>query len=380
MAAAAAAAVPVALRPAAGVAVTHHAAVREVEGFRVLGAGHPLPDEGGVEAARAVAAIAQAAGDGDLLLVLISGGGSALLPAPAPGVALNEKIAVTDLLLKSGADIHELNIVRKHLSILKGGGLARMAAPAELHALVLSDVIDDDLSTIASGPTVPDPSTFADALAVLSRRGLLDRAPESVRRRLFDGAAGKVPETPKPSDPCFAGSAATLIGGNRTSIDAVRRRAEELGWSAALLGRPLAGEARRQAEPLLLAAVDARGRQAGRLALVAGGETTVTVRGGGRGGRNQELALAFALGAERRELPGDWVFLSGGTDGRDGPTDAAGGLVDRGTIERIERRGLSAQGCLDDNDSYEALAASGDLVRTGPTGTNVADLQIFLWV
>lgn len=368
--------VPAPLFRGPGVAVTNYenAADAKLAGFTVMGAGHPLPDDNGVAAAKAVAGCAVAAEKGELVLVLISGGGSALLPFPAEGLTLADKIATTNLLLASGADIGEINTVRKHLSRLKGGGLARIASPADLHALILSDVLGDDLSTIASGPTVPDPTTFADAREILRRRGVWDKAPDAVRRRIEDGTAGRVPETPKSGDPVFAGVAATLIGSNAVSLEAVRQAAERAGYRVTVYDDCLTGEAREAAQSMAGAA---RKKAGGKRAMIAGGETTVTLRGKGRGGRNQEMALAFAIAAEDMKLS-DFVFLSGGTDGRDGPTDAAGGIVDAGTAARIRQHGGDPAALLADNDSYRALGLSGDLLRTGATGTNVADLQILL--
>lgn len=362
-----------------GIAVTNYENAGEVPGFTVMGAGHPLPDDNGLAAAKAVAQAAEAANEGELVLVLISGGGSALLPYPAPGISLADKIATTDLLLASGADIGEINTVRKHLSLLKGGGLARLAYPADLHALILSDVLGDDLSTIASGPTVPDPTSFSDAKEALSRRGVWDKTPEPVRRRLALGVAGEIPETPKPGDPVFAKTGATLIGSNAVSLKSVAAAAEEKGYRVAVYDDCLTGEARTAAERLVAAAA-ATARHGGGLpaAVIAGGETTVTLKGKGRGGRNQEMALAFALAAEERGLCGRWVFLSGGTDGRDGPTEAAGGIVDPASVHRIVDAGGDAAALLNANDSNRALALSGDLLVTGATGTNVADLQVLL--
>jgi hydroxypyruvate reductase len=383
MAAAAAAKLPGNIFPGPGVAVVNRENERPVERFRILAAGHPIPDEAGAEAAREVERHAGGARAGDGLIVLLSGGASALLPAPAAGLGLADKVAVTDLLLRSGAGIGELNTVRKHLSRLKGGGLARLARPAAVETLILSDVIGDDPSTIASGPTAPDPTTFEQALAILERRGLLERVPRAVRERLERGARGEEEETPKPGDVLFARVRNRILGSNSLSLDAARKEAEARGYAARLASRALTGEAR---EAALLLARPARGAAgapsgaAGRDAILSGGETTVTVRGGGRGGRNQELALAFALEAERAPLTGaaPWVFLSAGTDGIDGPTDAAGAVVDEGTLERGRRAGLDPRHALEENDSYAFLERAGDLIRTGATGTNVADLQVFL--
>jgi hydroxypyruvate reductase len=379
MARAAGQVIPKGLFHAPGIAVTNYENMAELSGFQVTGAGHPLPDENGVKGAAAIAAAAGEAGTGELVLVLISGGGSALLPYPAEGLTLADKVATTDLLLASGADIGEMNTVRKHLSRLKGGGLARLAAPADLHALILSDVLGDDLSTIASGPTAPDPTTFADAQAVLTRTGVWDRASAPVRDHVTRGVRGEVPETPKPGDPVFASAEATLVGSNAVSLEAMRAAAEAAGHAVLVHSERLEGEARDAGGGFAAAAAEAIEPQDRRpLVLVAGGETTVTIKGGGRGGRNQEMALAFALAAEKCGLSGHWAFLSGGTDGRDGPTDAAGGLVDPDTCARIRAAGGDIDALLGDNNSYEALRLAGDLLMTGATGTNVADLQVLV--
>jgi hydroxypyruvate reductase len=377
MAGAARATIPEEILGGEGIAVTNYENLAELPGVRVIGAGHPLPDEAGLRGARAIAARVEEASADDLVLVLISGGGSALVPCPPDSIPLEDKIATTRLLLGCGADINRINCVRKHLSVLKGGGLARLATPAALHALILSDVLGDDLSAIASGPTVPDPTTYAEAVRVLEDGGVWDRVPTAVRAHLDKGCAGAVPETPKPGDPLFARVGNTLTGGNRLSLEAVRTAAEAAGRSVEVYSTALCGEAR-EAAGKLVAAAAVRLRNGRSTVLVAGGETTVTLHGSGRGGRNQELALAFALEAERSGLPPRWVCLSGGTDGLDGPTDAAGGLVDPGTLGRVRGAGGDPAALLESNDSHRALGLAGDLLRTGPTGTNVADLQVLL--
>jgi hydroxypyruvate reductase len=337
--------------------------------LEVAEAGHPVPDDRGLAAASRLLELAGSAGADDLVLFLVSGGGSALTPAPAPPVTLAEKQAVTRLLLEGGATIGELNAVRKHLSRFKGGLLARAAAPATVVTLALSDVIGDPLDVIASGPTAPDPTTFADAIAVLDRRGVRGRAPASVEARLTAGARGEVEETPKPGDPAFARVSNLVIGNNRIVTDAAVAAAERLGYRTQLLTRALQGEAREVARDMI-----ARARSLPRPAcLVAGGETTVTVRGRGRGGRCQEFALAAALDIAGDE---DLVVLAGGTDGTDGPTDAAGGMVDGRTVERGAAAGVDAAAALADNDAYRFLQASGDLLTSGPTNTNLLDLYI----
>jgi len=362
-----------------GIAVTNYENVIAVENFEVLGAGHPLPDSTGLNAAKKCAERISLAKKGELVLVLISGGGSALIPYPVDSISLQEKITTTDLLLASGATINEINCVRKHLSRIKGGHLARLAMPADLHALILSDVLGDDLSAIASGPTVPDTTTYTDAIEVLKTKNIWHKVPAGVRHHLEQGELGKTPETPKPGDPAFINAASTLIGSNAISVKAMLETGALLGYQVRLYNDTLCGEAKDAAENLALYAKQLlESGLSEPLALLAGGETTVTVKGNGRGGRNQEMALAFAIAAERHGLTGHWTFLSGGTDGRDGPTDAAGGIVDRDSISRLKEAGIRPQEMLDNNDSYNALKNSLDLINTGATGTNVADLQVLL--
>lgn len=349
----------------------------EVDRFRVFAAAHPLPDSVGVSAAAAVEKYLEGSQDQDALLVLISGGGSALLPAPAAGISLEDKMEATRLLLDCGAPIQEINCVRKHLSTLKGGGMARLATPARVESLILSDVVGDDLSSIASGPTAPDPTTFEAAMETLCRYSLVESAPTAVLQRFERGIAGDVVDTPGIGDVAFSRVVNRLVGSNGRSLEAVRSWAQQHEFEVRVASRQLVGEAREAAAALLSVARE-RWDGSSRLAILAGGETTVTLQGDGLGGRNQEMALAFALLSETTTLPGSWVFLSGGTDGRDGPTDAAGGVVDAGTVERIRMAGFGPTAELDRNNSYEALASVDDLLVTGPTGTNVADLQILL--
>ena len=340
--------------------------LRRVE---IAEAGHPVPDARGLEASARLLEVARSAGEGDLVLFLVSGGGSALTPAPTPPITLAEKQEVTRLLLASGAAIGELNAVRKHLSVFKGGQLARAASPATVLTLALSDVIGDPLDVIASGPTAPDPTTFADALEVLARRGLSGRVPPSVARRLEAGRAGAIQETPKPGDPLFERVANVVIGNNALVTDAAAATARRLGYRTDLTTRELQGEARDVAREFV-----ARARRLPRPAcLIAGGETTVTVRGPGKGGRCQEFALAAALELE----PTDRItILAAGTDGTDGPTDATGAIVDAGSIARGAAAGADARRALADNDAYRFLRASDDLLVSGPTRTNLLDLYV----
>ena len=359
-----------------GIAVTNYENASDIDNVEVIGAAHPLPDAAGLKAAQTIAGRVRDAKENERVLVLVSGGGSALIPYPAGQITLQEKIATTNLLLASGATINQVNCVRKHLSQLKGGGLARMAVPAHLHALILSDVPGDDLSAIASGPTVADDTTYTDAIEVFKTKGIWEQVAANVRRHLEQGKLGNIAETPKPGDYIFKNTGHTLIGSNAISVNAMLQAARNLGYETKLYCDRLCGEAGEEAEKWVLQAKALSVNKP--VALLAGGETTVTLKGNGRGGRNQEMALAFALAAEKYGLTGNWAFLSGGTDGRDGPTDAAGGIVDRNTIKRMTQTGVNPAALLENNDSYTALKTSGDLVITGATGTNVADLQILL--
>ena len=341
-------------------------------------ASHPVPDARGVEGARRIAEIAAQAGEGDLLLCLISGGGSALLPLPMPPVTLEDKQETTRLLLACGATIHEINAVRKHLSAIKGGRLARLAWPAHVLSLLLSDVIGDPLDVIASGPTAPDTSTFASAWAVVEKYGLAGKIPAAARELLQQGLAGMVEETPKPDDPCFRRVTNRIVGSNRLAVDAAARKARELGYRPLVLSTTIEGETRDIAamHAAIAREIVAAGRPARPpVCVISGGETTVTLRGGGLGGRNQEFALAAAIALEG--VPGVLVF-SAGTDGTDGPTPAAGAMADGATVSRAAALGLDARRMLAANDSYHFFEPLGDLVVTGPTGTNVMDVRLML--
>ncbi|MGQ0610163.1 MAG: glycerate kinase type-2 family protein [Paracoccaceae bacterium] len=350
---------------AEAIAVTNDENHAEIPGAAVYGAGHPVPDARGEQAARAVMRALAAARAGDQVIALISGGASALMPAPVDGVSLADKIAVSRLLLSHGLGITEMNLVRQNLSRLKGGGFLRLAAPAQVSAYIMSDVIGDDLRVIASGPTVGPIGGPAEARAVLQAAGVWPALPPAARAALSRDPPGQaVPPVAQNH----------LVGSNRQSLEAMRDAAVAAGWQARIVDDALTGDVGAAAERIL---ASARQAPAGLpQCLIFGGETTVTLRGTGLGGRNQELALRVALGAQG--LGREWVFLSGGTDGRDGPTRAAGGLVDPGSPGRMAAAGLDAGALLADNDSNRALAASGDLLVTGATGTNVADVQVLL--
>ncbi len=332
------------------IVVTNYENAVPMEGAEVMPSCHPVPDANGAAAAAAVIAALETANGP--VLALISGGGSALLPAPAVGITLEDKAEVNRLLLGSGADITAMNLVRQQLSRLKGGGMLRLAAPHLVRALILSDVVGDDLSTIASGPTAPPLGTPDLARQTLTRFGLWDRVPASVRAHL-EAAVDPGPLPPGVN---------RLIGSNGQSVAAMRAACP----GAVVLPDPVEGDVAEAARLIC--------DRAGSGVTLWGGETTVVLRGKGRGGRNQELALRIAMEARERGWPPGWVCLQGGTDGRDGPTDAAGGLVDAGTIDRIGFDRAAA--LLAQNDSYAALGLAGDLLITGPTGTNVADLGV----
>lgn len=363
-------------RVAGGTIATRDGYGGPVPGIYVWEAAHPVPDTRGLAAAADALACARAAGPRDLVLCLLSGGASALWPAPAAGVSLTDLRALTDALLRAGATIRETNAVRKHLSRIGGGWLARAAYPARVVTLVVSDVVGSPLDVIGGGPTVPDPSTYADALGVLSYYEIA--TPAAALRHLQAGAAGEAPETPKPGGAEFDTVSAHVVAANADALRGAADEARSLGYRAGILADDLEGEAREVAHGIARAALERQREMrpgAAPLALLLGGETTVTVRGRGLGGRNQELALALALELEGR--PGI-VAASLGTDGTDGPTSAAGGMVDGETVARGAAAGLSARDHLARNDSHPFLRATGDLLATGPTGTNVCDVVLVL--
>jgi glycerate 2-kinase len=362
-----------------GIAVTKYGhAGRALRHLTVIAAGHPIPDEHGLMASDQIRSLLSGLNARDLLVVLISGGASALLPAPPEPITLAAKQQTTDLLLRAGANISELNAVRKHLSLLKGGRMAALAYPATIVGLLLSDVIGDPLETIGSGPTAPDPSTFSDALAVLDKYRIRNRVPKAVRGRLEDGMAGRLPETPKPRDPLFQNVHNLVVGSNRLALEAAAQHARSLGYRTLILSSTMQGETREVARvhARILSEVRLSGHPVRCPAcILSGGETTVTVKGDGKGGRNQEFALSASIEIEGLS---DVLILSAGTDGTDGPTDAAGAIATGKTVSRAAGLGLDAAAHLRANDSYPFFDALGDLIRTGPTGTNVMDIHILL--
>lgn len=347
---------------------------------KIVEGGHPIPDEAGQRGTNDLLEMVKGLGEDDMVLCLISGGGSALLPVPVEGVDLAEKQETTKILLESGASIHEINAIRKHLSRIKGGWLAKAAAPATVVSLVLSDVIGDDLDVIASGPTVGDRSTFAECLGVIARYHLESRIPPAVWDHLQKGAAGTVPETPKPDDPVFRTAHHVIVGSNILCLEAAARKAEELGYHTRILSSLVEGETREvaTAHGAILKEIIRTGKPlASPACIISGGETTVTIHGKGKGGRNQEFVLA--CGMEIAGWEGAAVF-SAGTDGTDGPTDAAGAFADWRMAERAQEMGLDPGAALRENDSYPFFERLGDLIITGPTNTNVMDVRILIAV
>jgi hydroxypyruvate reductase len=373
---------------AEGVVVVKHEHVLDdptaTGSVEIVEAGHPVPDEAGLQGAGRIADLLRSTTSRDLVLCLISGGGSALMTSPVLGISLADLQTLTQVLLGCGATINEINTIRKHISQLKGGQLAQLASPSPVVSLILSDVVGDPLEVIASGPTVPDPTTFSDAWSILERYGVLDDVPASVTRHLDAGLKGVIPDTPKPSDPVFDDVQNVIVGSNQLAAKAAAEEAQRLGFNTILLTTFLEGEAREVAKAIAgLAKGLVRGETiyptdrtlSQPACLILGGETTVTLQGDGKGGRNQEMALAAALSLA------DWegiliTFLA--TDGTDGPTDAAGAFADGSTIARATRLGLDSEVYLARNDSYHFFQELEDLILTGPTNTNVNDLALIL--
>jgi hydroxypyruvate reductase len=348
------------------------------EAIELLRGGHPLPTDEGVRAAGRIAELAESLGASDRLLVLLSGGASALSSLPADGLGLADLVDTTRRLLAAGVPIEELNAVRKHLERLKGGGLARAAAPARVLGLVLSDVPGDDVAVIASGPLSPDRTSFRDVEVSLRRRGVWDELPAAVRHHLREGREGRRPDTAAAGDPAFRNVRVRVVAGGGDAVAGAALEARRRGYATHVLTRELRGEARRAGHGLArvgLAVRDGLGPVAAPACLLAAGETTVRVTGQGRGGRNQEVALAAAVALEGE---GEVRVASLGTDGVDGPTDAAGAWADADTARSGRARGLDPERALADNDSHPFHEAAGTLLRTGPTGTNVADLFVVL--
>ncbi len=336
---------------------------------------HPIPDEKSIQAGDKVINYISTSMDNDLIVFLISGGASALLSKPPSSITLNDKTILTDLLLKSGASINEMNTVRKHMSDIKGGRLAKFASPSTCYSLIISDVINDDISSIASGPTISDNTTYNDAMNILNKYNLSEDTPPSIIDHIKSGIQGHIEESPCEIDNCIN----QIISSNRLYREQLSTFASELGYHPIIIPRDVTGEAKNEALLLIdsinkyTAESDAKS-----LALISGGETVVNMKGSGKGGRNQELALSFLANHNNIQTNRKWILLSVGTDGIDGPTDAAGGIIDSGSIEKMKELNLDISSYLENNDSYNFLSNVDSLYKTGPSGTNVADIQLIL--
>lgn len=365
-------------RVSAGIISVKYKHLAPLERIKIREAGHPVPDQNGLDGARAIYQLAESADEKTLVICLISGGGSALMPLPVAGVTLEDKQETTRVLLACGASIHEINAIRKHLSIIKGGGLAKAVYPATLITLILSDVVGDDLDSIASGPCVPDSKTFADCRAILAKYSIEDKIPLSVLRHIESGVAGTVTETPKAGQDFFKRTQNVIVANNFNALLKAKDKAEELGYNTLLLSSMLEGETRDVAANHIAIAREIRLHGyplKSPACILSGGETTVRIQGTGKGGRSQEFALAASIKiAEMKNI----TVLCAGTDGSDGPTDAAGAFADETTLQRAYSAGLDPQQYLNNNDSYNFFDRLGDLYKTGPTNTNVMDLRIIL--
>ncbi len=365
-------------RVATGIITVKYAHLAHLQRIKIQEAGHPVPDQNGLDGAQAIYQLAKSADEKTLVICLISGGGSALMPLPVAGVTLEDKQETTRVLLACGATIHEINAIRKHLSIIKGGGLAKAVYPATLISLILSDVVGDDLDSIASGPCVPDSKTFADCRAIFAKYSIEDKIPLSVLHHIESGIAGTVAETPKVGQDFFKKTQNVIVASNFNALLKAKEKAEELGYNTLLLSSMLEGETRDVAANHIAIAreIQLHGYPLQQpVCILSGGETTVRIQGTGKGGRSQEFALAAGIKMDNME---NITVLCAGTDGSDGPTDAAGAFADETTVRRAQAAGLEPQQYLNNNDSYNFFDRLGDLYKTGPTNTNVMDLRIIL--
>lgn len=362
-----------------GLIITKYGHRAGLKRIKIIEAGHPIPDKNSLSGTKKIKKLLDSAGKEDLVISLISGGGSALMTLPVKGISLEDVRRLTELLLSSGATIHEINTIRKHLSQVKGGNLARLIYPAQSINLMISDVIGDNLDVIASGPTVSDSSTFKEALNILKKYKLTDKVSKNILKHLQEGARSKIPETPKKNDLIFKKVYNLIVANNRLALEGARKKAQQLGYRTEVLSRALEGEARDVAKDQVNQAkkfLNSKKEQSQPICLISGGETTVTIKGKGRGGRCQEFALASAMKiAGKKE---NLVVLACGTDGTDGPTEAAGAVADTYTITRAQEKHLNPEKYLANNDSYHFFKRLGDLIITGPTHTNVMDLYLIL--
>ncbi len=359
-----------------GIVNVKYGHIAPLEKIKINEAAHPVPDDSGISGSQEIIELLKKTGEKDLVLCLISGGGSALLPCPAEGLTLEDKQVVTQSLLECGADIHEINSIRKHISAVKGGRLAALVYPSTLISLILSDVIGDNLDVIASGPTVLDTHTFHDCRNIINKYKLNKKVPGRVIEYIERGCNGEIEDTPKADSPVFEHTQNAIVGSNILALEAAKQKAQDLGYNSLILSTFIHGETEDVAKvhTAIAKEINSSGNPVNKPAcIISGGETTVTIEGKGQGGRNQEFALAAAIDIEGL---GNVVVLSGGTDGNDGPTDAAGAIADGTTIKRAKELDLNAFEYLRENNSYNFFQPLGDLLITGPTNTNVMDLRL----
>ena len=365
-------------RVSKGIITVKYDHLEKLKKIKIQEAGHPVPDQNGLDGARKIYQLAKSATEKTLVICLISGGGSALMPLPRTGITLEDKQETTRALLACGATIHEINTIRKHLSAIKGGGLAKAVYPATLVTLILSDVVGDDLDSIASGPCVPDSSSFADCQAILTKYSIGDDIPATVLLHIESGLAGNISETPKAGEIFFKKTQNVIVASNFDALLKAKEKAIELGYNTLLLSSMIEGETRMVAANHIAIAREIQSHSQPfpqPACILSGGETTVKIKGTGKGGRNQEFTLAAAIKMAGME---NVTVLCAGTDGSDGPTDAAGALADENTADRAKTAGLDPQQYLENNDSYNFFDRLSDLYKTGPTNTNVMDLRIIL--
>jgi hydroxypyruvate reductase len=361
-----------------GIVITKRGYIEKLSSIDLIEASHPIPDKDGVQGTESIIELLKGTHEKDLVICLISGGGSSLLVAPCPGITLKEKQNLTDLLLKSGATIQEINAVRKHISRVKGGRLAQIAFPARIFSLIFSDVAGDELESIASGPTQPDTTTFSDCVNILKKYELLETIPQSIRTFLEENIDKTEHETPKPGDPIFDNVRTLIVGSNNLALCAAEKKAWALGFKTFRLPTCITGDTTEEAikHSLWSKEIKDKGEPISPPAcIITGGETTVQVKGKGKGGRNQEFALVCAMEIEGME---DTVIMSLNTDGTDGPTDAAGAFCDGKTVKKAQKMNLDSKKYLENNDSYHFFEKTGGLIKTGPTNTNVMDIHLIL--
>ncbi|MBK93106.1 MAG: glycerate kinase [Rickettsiales bacterium] len=357
-----------------GLVIVNEENFKKVKNFKCLSSGHPLPNKKGIKATSYLVEKLKKTEKNDIIILMLSGGGSAMLPYPAEGISLSEKIYVNKILLECGAKIQEINAVRKHISRIKGGNFLRFSTPSYTHTLIISDVIGDDLSSIASGLTVPDHTTFRDVIKICKKYKIFNKIPQTVQDHLIKGDKKLIPETPKKEDRLFEKCQNYIISSNSKCVYSIKKFLDKKKITSKIFSLKVTGEVKSTAEKMVKSVKNKKGP----MILLFGGETTVQIKGKGIGGRNQELALYFALFMQKYNPKQKYIFLSGGTDGRDGPTDSAGGIVDETTILKCNEKKIDLLEELENNNSYYVLKQINSHIIIGGTDTNVADIQILL--